>query len=168
MYGYFVNCLVIVQPQFLFEVNLRRKNSMYCSTSFAGWPFLLQRFCSWKGKSFDVLQLPTALHTWCFWGGWAAGFLLQCSLLLQLFLCCSFSYYLSYRFNFVCALWRMPLGLSEDPWGGVSWSNWVGEEGKKAVCAYSAQVALPCCMFFGISVVIVLVKIYFRKSPLMN
>lgn len=31
-----------------------------------------------------------------------------------------------------------------------------------------AQVALPCCMLFDVSVRIVLVKIYFRKSLIMN
>jgi len=30
-----------------------------------------------------------------------------------------FSYSLSYRFNFACALWRVPLGLSGDAWGEV-------------------------------------------------
>lgn len=60
MYCYFVNCLVVVQPQFLFEVNLRRRNSMYSSISFAGWPCLLQTFRSSTGTSFNGCCLTAA------------------------------------------------------------------------------------------------------------
>lgn len=62
----------------------------------------------------------------------------------------------------------MSLGLNEHPWREISWSNSVEKKRENAVCAYSAQVALPHCVLLDESVLIVLVKIYFGKSQLNN